>query len=908
MSAADSKNKLINSLFRTIAPIVVFILLIAVISDLHANWDGFKIKEVEAARFLSSPLPGSTIDTAWRNINSDVNVSGKIYQFGNTTDTDGLIFMRNNIKIGSIGTSTDNRVSFYTGNNTNPDLTIRSGARTSTQKYEVEAGQNNNNPTFGNIIDTLNKTYYWDLSSDYGLRILNRSNQLFGYLSSSGSGFGLKSTNTADRVTVNNTGTYLQGQTFVWGEQTAGGYPNNYGGRAWLNFGSWNNISLPDAADGALYRFNNQAEIMVDDNLYLRDYNTNTTPIQFNTDAAAVSVVGGEGSFRLNNNIGNTYSMIIGTNGTYGSNAYTGDLLIGRGVPGAFSETLRLDSIGRSYFANRIFPSEWIQFNNHTGLYSPINGAHLYPNNGSYGSWRIAGSRNGWYGLEFDTAAGQVSLMMGHSSQGWCGQDVGIHNNTYGWMFRVNCKTLYVDNYVDNNDNNFNLDPNGTSRVYQMNTSFINDKVNDSWFPYYNGANYFRGTTYAFGHIWYDESNTGYYLDPNGTSRFNNLVMDTLSASWLKGGNVTVGGNNNGSDRQCAGCADSITGMPNLWLVAGHSSQGNGGFGDGINGQIVFRDANCPGPAGDGYGNCQVGYDVAELYQSTEQLEPGDIVSSSDQRSHVQAANQSDARSTIGVISTRPAILIDGSGFITGLVPTVDNVNASANLDQKQKDAWMQLALNGKDKYPVALAGRVPVKVIYTNSDITFGDKITVSKFKGIGQKAQTSSVSVGTVLSEFKKDNSGNIVGYQCQTADSIESIQWPDISTIDDWSGIEKSCFKLPDGTFVGKVMVFVNTSTFDPEVYMTSTQGYTLEQSIQNGQSLYSVKDQNNNLVSRIMSLAELIVGKIRAGVIETKQLIVDGVDVMKKLNELNQKVDNQEKELNELKQRLQQLEQQ
>ncbi len=384
--------------------------------------------------------------------------------------------------------------------------------------------------------------------------------------------------------------------------------------------------------------------------------------------------------------------------------------------------------------------------------------------------------------------------------------------------------------------------------------------------------------------------------------------MDTLSASWLKGGNVTVGGNNNGSDRQCAGCADSITGMPNLWLVAGSSGMPNGGWGDGIYGQIAFRDANCPGPAGDGYGHCQVGYDVAELYQSTEHLEPGDIVSSSDQRSHVQAANQSDARSTIGVISTRPAILIDGSGFITGLVPTVDKVNASANLDQKQKDAWMQLALNGKDKYPVALAGRVPVKVIYTNSDITFGDKITVSKFKGIGQKAQTSSVSVGTVLSEFKKDSSGNIVGYQCQTADSIESIKWPDISTIDDWSGIEKSCFKLPDGTFVGKVMVFVNTSTFDPEVYMTSTQGYTLEQSIQNGQSLYSVKDQNNNVVSRIMSLAELVVGKIRAGVIETKQLIVDGVDVMKKLNELNQKVDNQEKELNELKQRLQQLEQQ
>jgi hypothetical protein len=49
--------------------------------------------------------------------------------------------------------------------------------------------------------------------------------------------------------------------------------------------------------------------------------------------------------------------------------------------------------------------NSWVHLNGFYGLYSTNNGAHLYPNNGSYGSWRIAGSRNGWGGIEFDGSA-----------------------------------------------------------------------------------------------------------------------------------------------------------------------------------------------------------------------------------------------------------------------------------------------------------------------------------------------------------------------------------------------------------------------------------------------------------------------------------------------------------------------
>jgi hypothetical protein len=83
--------------------------------------------------------------------------------------------------------------------------------------------------------------------------------------------------------------------------------------------------------------------------------------------------------------------------------------------------------------------NEWIQFNNHSGIYSPLNGAHFYPNNGTYGSWRSAGSRNTWGGIEFDTAGGQVTLMMGASG---APNYTGMHHNGVGWRWFFNGQGL----------------------------------------------------------------------------------------------------------------------------------------------------------------------------------------------------------------------------------------------------------------------------------------------------------------------------------------------------------------------------------------------------------------------------------------------------------------------------------
>jgi len=64
-----------------------------------------------------------------------------------------------------------------------------------------------------------------------------------------------------------------------------------------------------------------------------------------------------------------------------------------------------------------------------------------------------------------------------------------------------------------------------------------------------------------------------------------------------------------------------------------------------------------------------------------------------------------------------------------------------------------------------------------------------------------------------------GNIVGKateklginnSCQIVSSIEEITWPE----DDGKNSLKPCFLLPDGTYVGKIMVMVSLSWFNPK----------------------------------------------------------------------------------------------
>ena len=119
--------------------------------------------------------------------------------------------------------------------------------------------------------------------------------------------------------------------------------------------------------------------------------------------------------------------------------------------------------------------------------------------------------------------------------------------------------------------------------------------------------------------------------------------------------------------------------------------------------------------------------DLAENYFSDENLEGGDIVYTQGGTT-IGKASLSNSNSIIGVVSTKPGLIL---GF-----------------DDKP---------SAKYTYPVALTGRVPVKVSTEAGDIKIGDKIVLSSLDGVGMTASSSVMSatssrpiIGVALENF--------------------------------------------------------------------------------------------------------------------------------------------------------------
>lgn len=110
--------------------------------------------------------------------------------------------------------------------------------------------------------------------------------------------------------------------------------------------------------------------------------------------------------------------------------------------------------------------SSWVLLSGNAGFYAAANGAHIYPNNGTYGSWAIEGSRGGWQGIEFRSGTvGYVSLMVDTGSN-----TSGFHNNSYGWQFYWQGGTLYcAKNTYGGGSNATVLDSSNAVYAWDMN-------------------------------------------------------------------------------------------------------------------------------------------------------------------------------------------------------------------------------------------------------------------------------------------------------------------------------------------------------------------------------------------------------------------------------------------------------
>ena len=150
--------------------------------------------------------------------------------------------------------------------------------------------------------------------------------------------------------------------------------------------------------------------------------------------------------------------------------------------PNGLSYLDRLELAGSAYFR----PRSWIQFDSNYGLYWPNNyGAHLYPNNyNSYTQFRLDGNKNGYGGI-VDSHSAVSGIMYDSGGNG------GVYREANSrWYF-----------YYHLGNDCMGVGTSSTSSTYSL---------------YLNKGIYAPSRIDAT--IFYDASNTGYYLDPNGGS------------------------------------------------------------------------------------------------------------------------------------------------------------------------------------------------------------------------------------------------------------------------------------------------------------------------------------------------------------------------------------------------------
>jgi hypothetical protein len=114
--------------------------------------------------------------------------------------------------------------------------------------------------------------------------------------------------------------------------------------------------------------------------------------------------------------------------------------------------------------------------------------------------------------------------------------------------------------------------------------------------------------------------------------------------------------------------------------------------------------------------------DLAEMYFSSETLLPGEIVFAKGDLSVGRASGATRDR-VIGVVSTKPGLTL---GF--------DDTSLTV----------------GERGYPLALTGRVPIRLSNENGPVKVGDELMLSSIPGVAMRASSTGLIVGVALEDF--------------------------------------------------------------------------------------------------------------------------------------------------------------
>lgn len=186
------------------------------------------------------------------------------------------------------------------------------------------------------------------------------------------------------------------------------------------------------------------------------------------------------------------------------------------------------------------------------------------------------------------------------------------------------------------------------------------------------------------------------------------------------GGGATAGGaGGGGAGYVMVQASQALTNLTNKQLGVGAGGTAGTGGGAGGAGGIVVTVYATSSPSA--FGN-----DYAELFPvSSPEINAGDIVAvDTGVPVSMKPALRGDAAPLAGVISTEPGQTL-GDPTATGM-------------------------------RPVALSGRVPVKISHENGDVKIGDRITLSSTPGVGMRATIFDNSVGIVIDKVVHHENG--------------------------------------------------------------------------------------------------------------------------------------------------------
>ncbi len=124
-------------------------------------------------------------------------------------------------------------------------------------------------------------------------------------------------------------------------------------------------------------------------------------------------------------------------------------------------------------------------------------------------------------------------------------------------------------------------------------------------------------------------------------------------------------------------------------------------------------------------------FDVAEEYPTADpSLSAGEVVAFDEQRpGYVKRAD--DSAAVVGIISTQPGLLLS---------------------------EWENEA-SGPMQVPIALSGRVPLRVSSENGPIMIGDRLVLSQFPGIAAKSMGGAPTIGIAMEAFSASSTRGVI-----------------------------------------------------------------------------------------------------------------------------------------------------